>query len=96
MNESDGGAPHSPAAAGNDRSYWLDEPSNVRKIYRGLWLICVALILADLAYQKHPHFDIEGMFGFFGFFGFISYVVLVLAAKELRKFVMREEDYYDR
>jgi hypothetical protein len=37
----------------------------------------------------------EGLWGFYGLFGFIGIVVLILLAKQLRKLVMREEDYYD-
>jgi hypothetical protein len=33
---------------------------------------------------------------FYGLYGFVSCVLLVVAAKELRKVLMRSEDYYDR
>ena len=35
------------------------------------------------------------MFGFYAIFGFVACVGLVLAAKELRKFLKRDEDFYD-
>ena len=35
------------------------------------------------------------VFGFYGLFGFIVCVALVLAAKWMRTFLMRPEDYYD-
>ena len=41
------------------------------------------------------HFWWEEWFNFYGFYGFIGCVFLVLMAKELRKLVMRDEDYYD-
>ena len=44
----------------------------------------------------HGPFKIEHVFGFYGLLGFIACVVLVLAAKQLRKVLMRPEDYYDR
>jgi hypothetical protein len=54
----------------------------------------VALI--DLfPYKHHLHFRFEYWPGFFSFYGFVACVSLVLAAKQLRKFVMRDEDYYD-
>ncbi len=90
------GSATSPAGATDEKSYWLDQPGNVRKIYIGLWVISFLLVAADALYEKHPHFAIEGWPGFFGFYGFISCVSLVLAAKVLRKFVMRPEDYYDK
>ena len=79
-----------------ERKYWLDDPCNVRKLYRGLWIVCLFAVTADLFYEKHIEFLIERLFGFFGFYGFVSCVFLVLAAKELRKIVGRDEDYYDR
>ena len=37
-----------------------------------------------------------GLFGFYAFFGFIACVALVLIAKQLRRVLLRREDYYDR
>ena len=44
---------------------------------------------------KHIHFFWENWTGFHGFFGFLGCVFLVLAAKQLRKILMRGEDFYD-
>ncbi len=82
--------------ATGEKKYWLDDPRNVRKLYRGLWIVCGLLVTADLLYAKHIEFPIERLVGFFGFYGFVSCVFLVLAAKQLRKIVGRGEDYYDR
>jgi len=79
-----------------EKKTWLDQPGTPKKIYRGLWALCILLVLADFGYHKHAHFAAEEWFGFFGFYGFVSCVLLVLAAKELRKLIMRREDYYDR
>lgn len=78
------------------QSYWLDDPKNVRNLSIGLVALCAALILLDLLIVKHPHFAIEKRFGFYGWFGFISFICIVLAGKFMRRFVRREEDYYDR
>ena len=77
------------------RRYWLDEPRNVRTIYRALIVVCVLLLLADAFYHKHVELAAEALFGFYGIFGFLACVALVLAAKELRKILMRDESYYD-
>ena len=77
------------------RRYWLDEPRNVRTIYRALIVVCALLFLADAFYHKHVELAAEAWFGFYGIFGFVACVALVLAAKELRKFLMRDETYYD-
>ncbi|MFQ5743391.1 MAG: hypothetical protein ACE5HV_07365 [Acidobacteriota bacterium] len=88
--------PDRPSRVSDEKAYWLDDPRNVRKVYLGLWLLCVGLLVADFLYQKHVHFALEGHFGIFGIFGFLSYVFIILAAKQLRKILRREEDYYDR
>ena len=52
-------------------------------------------MLIDPFIHKHGPFAIEHWWGFYGIYGFVGCVFLVLAAKELRKLVMRREDYYD-
>lgn len=79
----------------DDRRYWLDDPRNVDKIVYAVVAICLLIEAADLLYHKHPHFAFETIFGFYGIFGFVSCVALVLAARVLRKVVMRDEEYYD-
>ena len=51
--------------------------------------------VADFFYHKHSHFTAENFFGFYAIFGFVVCVALVLAAKWMRTFLMRSEDYYD-
>ncbi|MHC4549553.1 MAG: hypothetical protein ACYTEZ_12340 [Planctomycetota bacterium] len=79
----------------DEKKYWLDSPRNVRKIVYALAAICVLLVLADLLYHKHLVFGCEGWFGFYGFYGFVCCIFLVLTAKQLRRVLMRREDYYD-
>jgi len=79
----------------NEKKYWLDDPRNVTKVYYGVFVICGIAALADLFYEKHVHFFWEEWFNFYGFYGFVVCFLLVLAAKELRRVVMRDEDYYD-
>lgn len=59
-----------------------------------LWLAGV-LLLVDVFYHKHGHFDFEGWFGFYAGFGLLAAVVLVLLARFLHRWVGRDEDYYD-
>jgi hypothetical protein len=78
------------------KNYWLDERKNVNKIIYGLYIVCGVVALIDLfPYKHHLHFSFENWPGFFSLYGFIACVSLVLAAKQLRKVVMRDEDYYD-
>ena len=79
----------------HDDPRWLDEPRNVDKLVYGLYIVCAAMVLADLFYDKHPHFEFEHWFGFHAFYGFFACVVLVVLAKGLRLLLMRNEHYYD-
>ncbi len=87
-----------PHSGGNpdERTYWLDNPKNVKKIVYALYVACAIVFLADLfPYKHHLHYGFEGWFGFYALYGFIGCVVLVLAAKLMRVFIMRDENYYD-
>jgi hypothetical protein len=78
------------------KRYWLDSPANVTKLYRGLWVVCLAIVSIDLWLHRHEELDFATWFGFYGIYGFCACVALVLAAKQMRRVVMRDEDYYDR
>ena len=78
------------------KNYWLDDRKNVNKVLWTLAAICAGLMIADFFYHKHVVYEFENWFGFYGFFGFFLPVVFVLSARQLRKILMRDEDYYDR
>lgn len=75
----------------------LFSAGTVKRIYYGVWIVCIALGLLDVAhaYHKHPHFSWEKLPNFYGFYGFVSFVFLVLVAKSVRPILKRREDYYD-
>ena len=75
---------------------WIDRPENVQKIYFGLWIFGAVLALLDLVIHRHAEAGFDDFWGFYALYGFIACVALVLAAKGLRRLVMRSEDYYDR
>ena len=77
------------------KKYWLDERKNVILLIRLFLGLCIAVLVIDAGFHRHETFQWEGWFGFYGFFGFVACVALVLAAKELRRIVMRREGYYD-
>ena len=79
----------------NEKSYWLDDPANVKKIVWALVAVCAMVFGADALIHKHGYFQVEHIFGFYGIYGFVVCVGLVLAAKALRIILMRSEDYYD-
>lgn len=78
------------------KRFWLDDMRNVYKVFWALVVVCGALFLADAVYEKHVSLSFESWFGFYGLFGFLVSFALVLIARELRKILMRDEDYYDR
>jgi hypothetical protein len=58
--------------------------------------LCALLFIAEPFVHKHGEFRFEEWFGFHGIFGFVACVGLVLAAKLLRVWLKRPEDYYER
>ncbi len=78
------------------KRYWLDDMRNVYKVFWALVVACALLFLSDALYHKHAIFDFENWFGFYGLFGFFMSFALVLVAREMRKVLMRDEDFYDR
>ena len=85
--------PAHPSAAEPER--WLDRAGNVRKVYYSVWVACALLLLVELFIAKHTETGAEHLFGFHGFYGLVACVALVLAAKLLRRVIMRPETYYD-
>ncbi len=79
----------------NDDRRWLDNPRNVTRLVHGLAALCTLALLADFFYTKHPHFAVERIFGFYGIYGFVVSFSLVLAAKQMRRVLRRDEDYYE-
>jgi cell division protein FtsW (lipid II flippase) len=78
------------------KSHYFDKPENIKKVLRIFYVICGGLILADFLVHRHVYHNWESLWGFYGVFGFVACVVLVLVAKEMRKLIMRKEDYYDK
>ena len=78
-----------------DKKYFFDKPANVKWVMRGFYAICILLVVADFILHRHIGLPWEEIPAFYAIYGFIACVVLVMIAKEMRKVVMRKEDYYD-
>ena len=76
-------------------TYLFDNPRNVRRVVLGLVGACVILAGLDLVLHRHVAHPWETMFGFYAVYGFVACVLLVLLANEMRKLLIRKEDYYD-
>ncbi|MDH3948944.1 MAG: hypothetical protein OEU74_08285 [Gammaproteobacteria bacterium] len=77
------------------KQYLFDKPRNVNRLLRGFYLVCTVLLILDFVLHRHVIHSWENIPGFYALFGFVACVLLVLIAKEMRKVVMRKEDYYD-
>ena len=74
---------------------FFDKPGNVKLILRIFYAICTGLLLTDFLYHRHAIHTWESLWGFYALFGFVACAALVLAAKEMRKVLMRRDTYYD-
>jgi len=77
------------------RQHFFDKPENLKRVLRVFYLLCVLLVAADFAFHRHVLHEWEHVWGFYCVFGFVACVVLVLTAKQMRRILMRSEDYYD-
>ena len=83
----------------------FDYPANVQLVIRWFVYACIFLAVLDIAIylltffhivpHAHHAFAIEGIPLFYPAYGFVACVLLVLVAKQLRRILMRDEDYYD-
>jgi len=78
-----------------EKRHLFDNPKNVKRVLHILYVICAGLFIGDFFVNRPIEHPWEALFGFYGIFGFAAFVLLVLVAKEMRKIVMRKENYYD-
>ena len=74
---------------------FFDKPENIKLILKIFYAICVVLVLVDFIVHRHIYHSWENIPAFYAIYGFVGCVILVLVAKEMRKFLMRGEDYYN-
>lgn len=74
---------------------FFDKPENIQKMLKVFYVVCGLLVIADFIVHRHIYHDWEKIPAFYAIYGFVGCVVLVLIAKEMRKVLMRGEDYYD-
>ena len=75
---------------------WFDKPGNFKLFLRLFFVSLAVLLIVDFFVPKHAAFPWEETPCFFAAYGYISCVLLVLVARVLRRFIKRDEDYYDR
>jgi hypothetical protein len=80
----------------NDKPHWLDEPRNVKRLWRGFLVVLALTVLAELLVHLHPHFEIESVFGFHAWFGFMACAAMIVVAKALALVLKRPDTYYGK
>ena len=81
--------------ADKPKRHLFDNPRNVKRAIYGLYGVCAISLLAEFIIPRHVDHPWEALFGLYPLYGFGACVLLVLIAKEMRKFLMRKDDYYD-
>lgn len=80
----------------NETPHWLDDPRNVKTLWRGFLVVLALTVLVELVVQLHPHFEIESIFGFSAWFGFGACAAMIVVAKALALVLKRPDTYYGR
>ena len=78
-----------------DKKHLFDDPKNIKRLLWVFYAICLGLLGVDLIYHRHVIHPWETAPFFYAVYGFVACVLLVLVAKEMRKLLMRRDDYYD-
>lgn len=80
----------------DDRVYFFDKPRNVKILMQVFYTCCAILVVLDFVINRYTYHALENVWAFYPIYGFVGCVVLVVIAKWMRTFLMRDEDYYDK
>jgi hypothetical protein len=79
----------------DEKPHWLDQPRNVKLLWRCFLLVLLLTVLAGFFVPMHPHFSIESIFGFNAWYGFLVCALMIVVAKGLALVLKRPDTYYD-
>lgn len=79
----------------NEPLGFFEKEKNISRMLKVFYVICGLLVAADFIVHRHTYHSWEQIPAFYAIYGFVGCVVLVLIAKEMRKVLMRSEEYYD-
>lgn len=77
------------------KRHLFDDRRNVKRAVYALYAVCALSLAGDFIVYRHVDHPWESLFGFYSVYGFAACVLLVLIAKQMRKILMRRDDYYD-
>lgn len=77
----------------NDK-HWLDDPLNIKRLWRGFLVVLVLTVAAGFFTDLHPHFEIEKWPGFNAAYGFLSCLLMIVVAKLVGILLKRPDTYY--
>ncbi len=75
-------------------THWLDQPRNVKRLWRGFLVVLLLTVAAGLLTPLQPHFAIESVAGFHAWFGFGVCAAMIVVAKALALLLKRPDTYY--
>jgi hypothetical protein len=78
----------------NSKNHWLDDPRNVKILWRGFLVLLAVVVAAELLITLHPHFAIEAVPAFHAVYGFLACAVMIVVAKLLGLLLKRPDTYY--
>lgn len=76
------------------KCHWLDNPVNVKRLWRAFLGLLVLLVLAEAVIELHPRFAVERLFAFHAWFGFLACAAMIALAKLLGFVLKRPDTYY--
>lgn len=75
--------------------HWLDDPRNVRRLWRAYLGVLVVTVLAEFVVPPDAHFAIEALPGFNAWFGFLACAAMIVVAKVLGLLLKRPDNHYE-
>ena len=75
-------------------SMW-DKKENVDRLLYVFYACLVILVLLEFPIHRHIYHSWENLFGFHAWYGFAACWILVVIAKQMRRVLMKAEDYYE-
>lgn len=80
----------------NNKSYFLDNPLNIRFLLFLFYIGCAILLLLEIFISRHIQHPWENLFAFYPVYSFVGGALLVLISLLLRKLLLRKDNYYEQ